>query len=611
MTASPAGGLTKRCRVLPTAGYARPAMRAFSLLLAAGSATFVSVLVAACGAPPTASIGLVLKTEHGLLDEANGVKLRVFEGEASACQEDGSAEVPDDAQTFNLGQEDCPAGATWCGEIELDRDKKSRVFYVSVEGPSNSLLAQGCAAAKIDQDPVTVGITVVRFVPPGCCNDGVLQAGEQCDSGEEAPVACDGSAGDACKGVPEDAVCSCDCTTKAIPADRRADEPVSVPGTKTDLALAFSRGAAELSNALRCAFTDTGAQVVGGSDIAVRYLDADGAPFDPVEHNDVADPLAVPLKCDAPDAPGSGRRQKSPALANVSSSSTALVYLNDQAASTVFEGYLVNLGAEGCAETSPVLFSDSGAIDSVDIAAGPTGIALIVYAQDGAVRGRFWGETTGFGAIFDIAPLGASPRVAGSASGWAVTYTSASGTDSDGVVARTVNLVDNQPNVGVDIVVNEVTQGAQDQPDIAMLSDGRFAVTWRSGGDIFAQRFSAGGFKSEGDQDAPINTVTDGAQGEPAIEGSGATGAFYVVAWSDAGSGEIRSRYLAQATGYLFNSVTGQNDEFTASPLGVVGARSKPAISVGGNAYVAIGWQDGAADGAGVYVRRFPLPASQ
>jgi hypothetical protein len=586
-------------------------MRVAPLLLAAASAAFVSVLVAACGEPPPAAIGLVLKSEQGILDEASSVGLRVFDGDATACEDDGSAgDIPEEAQSFQLTNVGCEGGATWCGEIELDRDDKSKVFYVDVQGP-NGLLGQGCGAAKIDQDPVTVDITVIRYVLPGCCNDGTLQAGEQCDSGQPSPNACaDGGAGGECKGVVADAVCNCDCTTKPIPVDRRTDGPAAAPDTKSDLVIAFSRGEAELSNALRCAFTDVANGTVGGGDVAVRYLDADTAPFDPIENNDVADPLFVPLSCDAPDAAGSGRRQRNPAIANVSSDSTALVYLSDEAEVNTFEGYLVNLGPEGCAEDEPVVFSGDGAIDNVDIAAGPTGIALIVFGQDGAVKGRFWGEDTGFGEVFDIAASGGSPRVAGSALGWAVAYTSAS-PDADGVTARTVSLVANMPNVGPEIAVNDVTQGPQDQPDIAMLPDGRFAVAWRSGGDIYAQHFSAGGTKSEGDQAEPTNTSVDGEQATPVIESSGATGSFYVVAWSDAASGEIRSRFLGDVRGYLFNSVTGQNDEFLASPIGQIGTRSKPAISVGGNASVAIGWQDSNPGNAGVHVRRFPLPAAQ
>jgi len=586
-------------------------MRVAPLFLAAGSAACVSVLVAACGEPPTAAIGLVLKTEQGLLDEATSVTLSVFDGDVIACQVDGSAGViPEGAQTFELQKDGCEGDAVWCGEISLDRDDASKVFYVDVEGPGG-ILAQGCAAAKIDQDPVTVDIKIIRFVEPGCCNDGTLQAGEQCDSAQIAPSSCDGSAGGECKGVPEDAVCNCDCTTKAIPIDRRADEALAGVDEKSDLVIVFSRGDLELDNALRCAFTDTAGDTVGESDVGVRYLASDTSPFDPIENNDVADPLFVPLQCSDPDGAGDGRRQKSPAMANVSNDSTPLVYLSDEFDIGTFDGYLVNLGPEGCADDPPVVFSSDGTVDNVDIAAGPTGIALIVYGQGGAVQGRFWGQDTGFGEIFEIAQLGGNPRVAGSPVGWAVTYTSASGTDSDGVVARTVNLVSNLPNVGPVIAVNTVTQGAQDQPDVAMLNDGRFAVTWRSGGDVYAQRYSAGGFGSQGDQDGPINTVTDGSQGDPRIEGSGATGTFYVVAWADSGSGEIRGRFLGDATGFLFNSVTGQNDEFTASPVGVIGARSKPGISVGGAASVAIGWQDASAGSAGVYVRRFPLPTSK
>lgn len=582
-------------------------MRVVTSVLVAASPVAAALLAAACGAEtPAAAIGLVMKTDAALLDQASSVRLSVFDGDAGRCAEDGSAgDIPDDAQEFQLRQDDCAGGATWCGEIELDRDGETKVFYVAARGP-DGLLAQGCAAAAIDQDPLTVSIKVVRYLPPGCCNDGVIQAGEQCDSGLAATAACGGEAPGACGGVVEDAVCSCDCTTKAIPVDRRVEEPVAAPGERSELALAFAPGAAELSGALRGAYTDRGSQANGGADVVLRYLTPDGAPFDPVANADVADPLRIPLACTNPRGPGAGRQQQTPALAALSQSATALVYRSDQVVPGRFAAFLLHLGGQGCADGAPVqVNTEDTDVTAIDVAGGPAGLALVVFAQGGAVRGRFWSETAGFADVFEIAAQGAAPRVAGSPLGWIVTYQGASGNDPDGIVSRTVLQ---GPQLGPVNAVNLQTQGPQDQPDVAMLSDGRFAITWRNAGDVFVQRYGADGVAVGGDQDASVNTVLDGEQSQPTIEGSGATGAFFVAGWSDA-SGAVRARYLAGGSGYLFNSVTGQNDEFDATPAGSTGARTRPAVAVGGNGHVAIGWQDDAA--GGVYVRRFPLPTAQ
>lgn len=581
-------------------------MRVVTPVLAAATPAAAALLVASCSAEtPAAAIGLVMKTEAALLDGATSVRLSVFDGDASACAEDGSAgDVPDDAQEFQLGREGCADGATWCGEIELDRDGSSKVFHVAAQGP-DGLIAQGCAAATIDQDPLTVSIKVVRYVPPGCCNDGVLQPGEQCDSGVAASLACGEAAPGACGGVVEDAVCACDCTTRPVAVDRRADEPSAPPGDRAELALAFAPGQAELSGALRAAYTDLGAGAEGGADVVLRYLTPDAAPFDPVANADVADPLRIPLACTDPRGPGAGRQQQSPAIAALTPSATVLAYRSNQGSSTRFDAFLVHLGGQGCADGAPVrVNTEDLEVTAVDVAGGPSGIALVVFGQAGAVRGRFWSEGSGFADEFEIAAQGAAPRVAGSAQGWVVTYQGASGNDPDGIVVRTVL---SGPQLGNTVAVNLQTQGVQDQPDVAMLPDGRFAVAWRSGSDVFVQRYAGDGVAVAGDQDAAVGGA-EGAPSTPVIDGSGSTGSFFVVGWADA-TGAVRARFLGGAGGFLFNSVTGQNDAFEATPAGSGGVRTRPAIAVGGSGHVAIGWQDDAA--GGVFVRRFPLPTSQ
>ena len=91
---------------------------------------------------------------------------------------------------------------------------------------------------------------------------------------------------------------------------------------------------------------------------------------------------------------------------------------------------------------------------------------------------------------------------------------------------------------------------------------------------------------------------------------SGDLGDFYAIAWEAdrGGNGAIGARFAGGDSGFGYNSVTGQNDEFEASPAGVNGARRRPAVAVGGGGFVAIGWQDESASQPGLVVRRFPLP---
>jgi hypothetical protein len=156
--------------------------------------------------------------------------------------------------------------------------------------------------------------------------------------------------------------------------------------------------------------------------------------------------------------------------------------------------------------------------------------------------------------------------------------------------------------------VNTKTDGLQEQPDVAMLPDGKAIVVWRSDTDIFFQRFDAAGNAVAGDQDAPLHTTTDGEQANPAGASAGSLGDFFAVAWEHSATGEIYARFVGGTEGFSYNSVTGQNDDFAASHPGIPGQRRLPAVAVGGAGHVAIGWQDDSQNHPGVSVRRFPLP---
>ena len=83
------------------------------------------------------------------------------------------------------------------------------------------------------------------------------------------------------------------------------------------------------------------------------------------------------------------------------------------------------------------------------------------------------------------------------------------------------------------------------------------------------------------------------------------------AAWADGASGQIKARFPGGSSGFLFNNVDGQSDEFQASvDDGGSHNRQNPAAVVGGSGpFVAIGWEDQAGT-PGIYVRRFPLPSS-
>ncbi len=597
-------------------------MRRRLLLALLPAAPLALLLAGGCAGEPV-NIGLVMLSPQGLLDRASGLDLAVFDAAKSECLATGHADVPDDgtAQRFALEKTGCTGGAAWCKTIQLDKDGSTKMFVVTAKNAAG-VIAEGCGTAVINQDPLDVSIQVKRFNPPACCGDGQLQSGEQC----EVAAA---QAGPACSGIPADPVCGADCIAAELLLS--IDNP-TVPvlsngakGTKSDLALAFGPGAPTYPNALRALFVDRDTdKVKGASDIHERFLTRDLAPI--TTPSVLEAQLNLPLRCDDTTGPGIVKEQRSPDLAPVGDF-MAVVYASDEVVGGIFDIFLSPQTADGCADTpkcadgsdctsgvcapqgicaTSVQLNSPGAAPGASephIAGGPGGRALVTWTRANNVYGRIWqtnGTLTPDTEIL-IASNAAGARIAGFSDGWKVVYSS-----GDSIFASKVNP---EGNVTSPVVVNIVNNGAQDQPDIAALADGRSIIVWHGGGDIFFQRFDATGAAIEHDQEAPLNTVTLGDQQRPVVAAGANAGSFFAVAWETVDTGSISARFVGAGTGFGYNSITGQNDEFPAAHPAIAAERRRPAIAVGGDGYVVIGWQDESEEHHGIYVRRFPKPA--
>jgi hypothetical protein len=240
------------------------------------------------------------------------------------------------------------------------------------------------------------------------------------------------------------------------------------------------------------------------------------------------------------------------------------------------------------------------------IAAGP-GDHLFIAWEDaglGKIAGRTLAPPSTLGSQNDLS-TGTGNKgvsVAATPTGWVAVWQSGTG-----VKLRVVNQ-DGTPQ-GSEQTVNEAGT-VSERPRVASLSDGRFAVTWNAGGDIFLQRYDAKGAKIPGDQTAPLNDVVkDGEQVTPSVAGTTAAGGSYAVVWLDAGTSHIRGRMLGGSAGFLFNNVNGQSSEYQASRADGR-TRANPVVVAGGSGpFVAIAWEDKSATGSGIVVRRFPLPS--
>jgi hypothetical protein len=590
-------------------------MRRKRLLVGLLPALPVAVAVGACTEAPV-SIGLVMKAPLGLLDDATSITLSVFDAKGASCDsEKGHVQAMptgSGVQTFELQKSGCAQGVTWCKQIELDQSSTPKIFAVVAKGAAGVTIGEGCIQRAVDQDPLEVAITLLRYDPEKCCNDGEIQTGETCDDGVAATMACDGSGpGAACGGVQTTEVCRCDCTSEELLLS--IDTPASQiftngpPGSKHELAMAFAPGNDQTRNGLHTVFRNVG-MMTGGGDIHLRVLS------DQLETIHNPPPLALtmrlPFRCGVMQPEGSvANAQRNPSIA-AAGERIAIVYASDEKYGNTYEIYMNVQNQDSCTSIAPVQLTNVGASNPAlksempDVAAGgPTGTVLVTWQRGSSIRGMIVNTAMPVAGTELTIGQGTNARVAGSASGWVVVYEGA----NDDIYMRRIST-DGTVSAS-EARVNGITNGMQDQPDIAMLETGQFIVVWHDANadEIRFQRYDASGMKVEGDdQQEPLNDPSPGViQQHPAVAaGIG----FFAVAWEDMG-GTVSARYVGAAKGFGFNSVTGQNGPFIASlPEYQNAQRSAPAIAIGGGGYVAIGWQAQGENHHGVFVRRFPLP---
>ncbi len=605
-------------------------MRPFSLLLGLLPALPLIVFQSSCDAQRASRIDLVMHVPQGVLGEAKAVDLSVFDASKAKCDEATGhvSAIPPESegtQRFPLKNKGCPSGAVWCADIELDKTEINQMFAVIAKNESG-VLAEGCTKRKIDQDPLEISIKMHLANAAKCCGDTTLQAGEQCLG---APATAE-----QCGGIVDSETCDTQCQSKEIQlANSMAMPDPGFPNSplgKSELSMTFAPGPGTIAGSLRAVFTNSDQTDTSDAlDVNFRALNKDLTQIQTL--TTLQHQVRLPMLCSSLDGSnvpaGLKLNQKSPSVAAVGSNYIGIVYLTDEFANTRDEVYLNIHTQDGCAEVLPVRVSTtSGTATTVegkpDIAEGPNGKALIVWVRGGQIFGRIWtpsANTKEAGTLFPDSMAAQdeleltgnvssvkSVKVAGSATGWVITYAGTRGDDSDGgvfvnAVSADGNLVLSEPKL-----VNKGTPQIQEQPDIAAISTGAYLVAWRSGGQILMQRFDAAN-NEIGDQFAenPVVEAPNGV-GNPAVGAPKSGGSFFVVAWEDLGTKDIHARMVDAAAGFLPNSVTGQPDVFAASYPNLPGDRKLPAIAVG--ELIAIGWQDDSDAHRGVFVRGFPLP---
>lgn len=584
----------------PKALVVLPFFAVFPLALSAISSA-ISSGCAATEEPVRTTIAARFSLPRGLLDKAKQLELRVLEGQVSCDDRNGAIGNEHGAREIaktRLEGADCAENARFCGDVSIPKSPDIRVFTATASDGSGGVLATGCTSATIDQDAVAIAIRMFRFLPPAVCGDGTIQPTEQCEPG--------GS--DLC-----DATCLSTEVLLSVGASSN-NTSTGKSGDKTDPFFLWPEGSGNDGRFLAF-YTDRA--VAGGTgniDVGLRVMNADLSPATtpPAVANGS---IFLPNGGAFPPTPEPGR-QSLPKAAFLGGKYWVVFQDDNSPGSSGLDIHVRSITSvlQSDQGAGAPLFVNGDASGEAAIQTAPTigasaGRLLIAWEDQsaGKIVGRTLTPPSTLGNQNDLSTGNGNtrPDVASTPKGWVAVWTSGTG-----IKLRTINA-DGTPSGG-EQPVNTSGAGAEGGR-VASLSDGRFAVVWSKGGDIFVQRYDEKGLPvATDDQTAPLNDVVkDGDQTQPAIAAIPASGGSYVVAWHDATSGHVRARFIGGSTGFLFNNVDGQTSEFQASRQDGH-ERKTPVVAGGGNVggapAVAIGWEDTSSPSAGIVVRRFPLP---
>lgn len=591
---------------------------------------FPAVLCLACSTAPSATslpsgIGVQFHAPQALLDDVQTVTLSVVEAsrvelncdEATGLVGSGTGLISNEVANQDVvvkvplgrtrpGGEPCPNDGVFCSEdIVLPRDASTPLIFQALGSANGKPLAVGCTTAAVNSDPFYVTMSMLRYVAPAVCGDGVLQVGEQCEA-TDGPIAQD------------DPLCDLSCKTKEmlLSSDHAGPSNIQISnapaGSKGGVALAWSQAPnASNPSPLHAVFEDTNFGATGtGPEVNYRQM---GQDFRPIQYPPLlSSQIRLPLQ--GGTTPGFDQRprtQGAPAIATMTDGSFVVAYEDDRLSTSANISLTAISSDVAMPRADEVNINQLGvdACGSPTVAGGPTDRALIAWTDRAGrrIRGRIWSKT---GWVFSSdmtlsAQEGDTPRAAGWNDGWVIAWHGRSNEDNDDVLFVQVEA---NGTVGGPIVVNERRADVQNKPAIAAMPTGEFAVVWHDTGRIMIQRFDVSGQPLAGDQDAPVNEEALGAGDHPAIAASTLASGFYAVTWQTA-SGEIRARLLDRTGSYLFNSVDGQPSSFLVNRADVAGQRTRPSVVIGGAGHIVFAWQDDSADHSGIWARRFPLPS--
>jgi hypothetical protein len=575
----------------------------------------LALLAAACTSSGSEPVDVSLAPSFlGPKDLFNGltsIKLTVYDSAAGVdCNAMTGAITGADGvmplQSVDLTNMNCPSQYKWCGSLTITESDTDRIFQaVGMKGSTEQ--ATGCTRTAIKDAAPQLNITMERFVPPAMCGNGTVEPTEQC---EGKSFYCDDM---------------CHSTEVLLSVGTAQNNTLTgAAGQKFDPFFLWPEGSGN-DGRFFAFFTDNVSdQMNKVNDVGMRVLsDAWTTSVSPPAA--ALGELLLPNGTAFPSTPATGAQSQ--ARAALLGGKYYVVFQDDQSPMGT-DIHLRSMDSSFVADQAaamPLTVNGATCTDATSctgeanqqstpaISAGPGGKMLIAWQDDkgpnpGSIQARTFTPPSTLGSQFALSTgsMNTAVSLAATPNGWVAVWQS-----GDDVKLRTINSA-GTPN-GSESVVNENTAGLQDHPGVATLSDGRFAVAFcdhmANGADIVLQRFNNSGAKLMGDQSIRVNNVvTDGDQVLPSIAGTSSASGAFAIAWLDKGTGDVRARIADGTTGYLVNSVDGQDQEFLAS-IGTK-TRNNPVVVAGGAARnVIIGWEDGSSTTGGIVARLFPPPS--
>ncbi len=592
--------------------------------------TLGALLGCTAASPNGSSIALHLLTPKGVLDNADTVTLAVYDASVVGCNADGTlnASPPTDPSMILLapvamtgsGCPNQPGGTTpykWClsGSLPLDPTRPLTWYVAGTKTGTPEFY--GCTQQAVDQDPVSVDITVDPYVPGSRCGDGNIIPPKTCDPGGT--------------GMSDEACNASTCTTNEVIVSNGVAANQFYrgnPGRKTSI------GGMWIGGAFVAVWSDAATNSSGGDggpEITARRLTQDLVT--------VSKPAVLKAEVRLPrggsTATSGGTKVRSgsatqPAIAqlsDVTGGNTEFVTVFAQSASGANADLRLMATVQNSGLVAPTL--DDTRVSKAEVqqdqpavAVNANDLALVVWRTPNGIHSSIFNpKTSMFSSEIGVSSgaSDATPQVAAVGSDFIVTW-------SDGADIYMIRVGSDGVPKGSQALVNTGARqaGTQDSPAVAGFATGDFVIAWRDGAgdvgsDIRLQKFDTKGNPTGSEVTAIVNNVHNaGDQTQPSIAAGIAKGGqrYYLVAWNSAPDQQIAARYLAaDASGYLQSTLnaTGTDGDFFVG-IGM-SPRSGPAtaISASNPGYAAVLWSD---DGAGtpggddnrVRVRRLPGP---